>query len=151
MPLDPAYKAESRGIKPVKHVWLEGIKPVFIRDTGVLWISKILYVLFRQGGKKIHLHGHSGFMQMDYKNVIFKWSYLKKVPGLEVVHYIKTVSVHHESLTLLGKGGLPGNSQVQTVKVAKATSQSYGDQIPVAECVFRPEIYNIPTFKTRNL
>ena len=88
---------------------------------------------------------------MDYKNVIFKWSYLKKVPGLEVVHYIKTVSVHHESLTLLGKGGLPGNSQVQTVKVAKATSQSYGDQIPVAESVFRPEIDNIPTFKTRNL
>jgi len=40
MPLDPAYKAGSRGIKPVKHVWLEGIRSVLIRDTGVLWISK---------------------------------------------------------------------------------------------------------------
>jgi hypothetical protein len=44
MPLDPAYKAGSRGIKPVKHVWLEGIKPVFIRDTGVLWINKKLII-----------------------------------------------------------------------------------------------------------
>jgi hypothetical protein len=29
-----------RGIKPVKHVWLGSIKPVFIRDTGVLLISE---------------------------------------------------------------------------------------------------------------
>ena len=70
---------------------------------------------------------------MDCKNAIFTWSYLKKVQGLEVVHYVKTVPVLHESLTLLGKGGLPGNSQIQTVKVAKAAAQSYGDQIPVAE------------------
>jgi hypothetical protein len=59
MPLDPAYKAESRGIKPVKHVWLEGIKPVFIRDTGVLWISKFLILenihqkAFCSGEKKV--------------------------------------------------------------------------------------------------
>jgi len=41
MPLDPAYKEGSRGIKPVKDVWLEGIKPVFIQNTGVLWTSKV--------------------------------------------------------------------------------------------------------------
>ena len=88
---------------------------------------------------------------MDYKNFLSRGCIRKKVPRLEVVHYVKTVSVLHESLILLGKGGLPGNTQVQTVEVAKATTQGYGDEIPVAECVFRPEIDNIPTFKTRNL
>ena len=64
----------------------------------------------------------------------FKWSSLKKVQGLEVVHYVKTVSVLHESLTLLGKGGLPGNSQIQTVKVAKAAAQSDGNEIRMTGC-----------------
>jgi hypothetical protein len=31
-----------RSYQNCKHVWLEGIKPVFIRDTGVLWISKLI-------------------------------------------------------------------------------------------------------------
>jgi hypothetical protein len=30
-------------MKPVKHVWLDGIKPAFIWDTGVLWISRFYY------------------------------------------------------------------------------------------------------------
>ena len=88
---------------------------------------------------------------MDYIIVSCSWSYLKKVQELEVVHYVKAVPVLHESLILLGKGGFPGNSQVQTVKVTKATPQSDGDEIPVAESVFRSEIDNIPTFKTCNL
>jgi len=34
-------KPGLRGIKPVKHVWLEGINPVFIRDTVML--DRLLY------------------------------------------------------------------------------------------------------------
>ena len=68
---------------------------------------------------------------MDYKSVYFTWSYLKTIEGLEVVYYVKSIPVLHESLILLGEWGFPGYADIQTVKVAKTASQGDGDKIPV--------------------
>ena len=88
-------------------------------------------------------------MQTDRKNMVLIRATQEERP-LKMVHDIKGKSVLHESLVLFGKGSLPGNSDIHPVKVAKATSQSDGGEIPVAESVFRSEINDIPTFKARD-